>query len=214
MLSFVIPVYNEADNIDHLFDQFATLWSDADNELIFINDGSQDSTLEKLRLKKQSFPNLKIVNLSRNFGKDLALSAGLSLVAQGATTIAMDGDGQHSVEAVNKIIDTLERNADLDIVFGTRVDRAHKGPFTTLATKLLYRLLNMDSSRFKIREDVGDFFVARANATDAFRTYDSQRPFWKGFYGYAGFNRAYIDIDVKPRFGGKTKFGLRNQLSQ
>lgn len=213
MLSFVIPVFNEVENIDYLFEQFAELWRGADCELIFVNDGSQDGTLEKLRSKKTSFPNLKIINLSRNFGKDQALSAGLSVIKEGATTIAMDGDGQHSVSAVQEMIDVLARNNDVDIVFGTRKDRRYKSRSTRSFARLLYRLLNLDGAKYKIRDDVGDFFVARTNVTEAFRKYNSHRPFWKGFYGYVGFNQAFVDIEINPRHSGETKFGIRNQLS-
>ena len=213
MLSFVIPVFNEADNIDQLFDQFAQLWTEQACELIFVNDGSEDGTLEALRAKKPAFPNLRIVNLSRNFGKDQALSAGLSLVEDGASAIAMDADGQHSIKAVTKIITFLNEHADIDIVFGTRSDRAYQKRHGRTFSRLLYRLLNLDTSRYQIRDDVGDFFIARPNVLKIFKQYESQRPFWKGFYGYVGFNQAHVDVEIEPRHSGKTKFGMADQFS-
>lgn len=213
MLSFVIPVFNEADNIDYLFEQFSDLWKQNDCELIFVNDGSSDETREKLRAQKLAFPKMKIVNLSRNFGKDRALSAGLSVVQAGSSIVAMDGDGQHSAEAVSKLIEFLAHNSDVDIVFGTRKDRRYKSRAGAGSAKLLYRLLNLDTSRYKIRDDIGDFFIARSNVTEAFKKYDSNRPFWKGYYGYAGFNQANVEIDIAPRQNGETKFGIRRRLS-
>lgn len=210
-LAFVIPVFNEAENLEALADSFATLWQRPDVRVIFVDDGSRDGTASVLEVLCSRNDRYSLVRLSRNFGKEQALAAGLDAVPEGFAVVAMDGDGQHTPQAVSEMLAVLAGNPAIDICFGVRRDRLYQSQSERIFSELLYRILNF-GQRSKIDSRVGDFYVARPQVVAALRSLNGHRLFWKGYYGYVGFNQHYLEVDIAPRGSGQTKFNLINKL--
>ncbi len=210
--TFLIPVYNEAANIDHLADEFGALWEQYAYEIVFVDDGSADDTIQRLVKLSDSLERVKIVCLSRNYGKEQALAAGFSVVAPAVPVLAMDGDGQHTASAAMALIQRFMDDDAPDVVYGVRADRNYQGIVQRWVTRGMYKYINAGASRYKIDESVGDFFVASCKVVDVFKSFSGHRLFWKGYYGYVGFHAVKKKIKVSERHAGRSAFNFRSQL--
>ena len=202
-ISLIVPVYNEEESIDTFLNRISFLFKDKyEYELIFVNDGSEDKTLNKLLKRQKGDSRIKIIDLSRNFGKEAALTAGLKY-AKGNVTIPLDIDLQDPPEIIFKMIDKWKNGAE--IVVGRRVDRASDSFFKRLSADIFYYLFNKISNH-KIPNNVGDFRLMDKKVVEALNKLDEQNRFMKGLFAWVGFKTDYVDYIRPKRHIGKSKF--------
>jgi len=210
-ISCVIPVFNEARNLASLIDQtlvtLATLSTQV--ELIVVDDGSRDDTAAVMQAVCQAHPKVVYLKLSRNFGKEPALTAGIE-TARGDVVVLMDGDGQHPVSLVP---DMLAKWRDgVDVVYAIRCTRHDQSNLQITLTGWFYKLVNL-GNRVKIPANAGDFRLMDRQVVDALKRLTERNRFMKGLYAWVGFNSTAIDYEPLPRLDGKSNFGLRGSLS-
>ena len=211
-LTFIIAVYNEEISLPGLVDAFEALWKKTGANVLFVNDGSTDGTLIALETLSQKFPRIGYIDLSRNFGKEQALAAGMSIVPPGHDVIVMDGDGQHTPQATQSLIAAIKADPAADIAFGIRAGRNYQSGFEKLFSKAFYKFTNMLLKR-PLDDRLGDFFYARAGIVDTLKSFGDSKIFWKGVYNYIGYSRLEVPVDIAPRRAGKTKYPVFKRLS-
>ncbi len=207
-VSLLIPVYNEEESIDSLYaalrplldNNHQGLKSNYDWEVILVDDGSRDSSLEKMRKLSEDDPRIRYVSLSRNFGKENAMLAGFDRVS-GDCMIIMDADLQHPIDTIPEMLSEWENG--WEDVYGRRLTRGKESIFRKLFTKLYYSLLNK-STRVDVLPDVGDFRLLDRKAVDAIcRMRESQR-YTKGLYCWVGFRKKGVNFVTADRVAGNT----------
>jgi glycosyltransferase involved in cell wall biosynthesis len=206
-LSVIIPVHNESANIAPLcerllpvLNKITSIW-----EIIFIDDGSQDDTL--LRVKDMSLkePRIGAVSLSRNFGKEIAIAAGLDHT-RGDAVVIMDADLQHPPEMIEAFVERW--NAGYEMVYGQRTDRSDETRVKRGFAHLFYRLF----SRFgeiDLPEGAGDFRLIDRKGVEVLRTLGEKARFSKGLYAWVGFKGTGVPFVVEERRFGDTKWSFR-----
>lgn len=206
-ISVVCPFYNEQEMVPPFFKEFLTVAKQVSEqvELVCVNDGSTDKTLklllEQQKLYSSSF-RVKIVDLSRNFGKEAALSAGIDH-AFGDAVIPIDADLQDPPEL---ILDMLEKwRQGYEVVLATRKNRCADSWLKRSSARWFYRVHNAISSP-KIPEDTGDFRLLDRTVVDALKKLPENQRFMKGLFNWVGFKTAQIHYDRVARVEGKTKF--------
>ncbi len=206
-LSVVAPVYNEADNLRPLLDRLIPVLESCARsfEVIFIDDGSTDHTLEILRKAHDADPRIRAIALSRNFGKEIAIAAGLDH-ASGAATVIMDADLQHPPEIIRSFVEKWREG--YKNVYGQRIDRAADSPLRRLLTQRFYRLFDA-LGETRLPRGAGDFRLLDAKAVAALRTMREHARFSKGLYAWIGFKSIGIPFEVAPRLQGQSKFSYR-----
>jgi polyisoprenyl-phosphate glycosyltransferase len=207
LLSIVVPVFNEEATID-LFIAAITPFLDAvdrDWEIVFVNDGSRDSTLKVLRAAAVTEPRVRALDLSRNYGKEVALSAGLDHV-RGRAVIPMDVDLQDPPEVIAAMV-ALWRDG-FDVVLAQRSDRSSDTALKRATARLFYRLIDR-MSETPIPADVGDYRLMDARVVAALRAYPERMRFMKGIFAHVGFRTASVDYVRPVRSAGETKFNGR-----
>jgi polyisoprenyl-phosphate glycosyltransferase len=207
LISIVIPVLNEAGNLDALIARVASVLGQIPErwEIVFVDDGSTDGTLARLREIHVRDPRIVAISFSRNFGKELAIAAGLTYV-RGDAAIIMDADLQHPPEVALKFVEKWREG--YDIVYGDRVDRNTDGAFRKLYAKAFYRLFNF-LSRSDIPSGAGDFRLLDRKAIDAMNRFKEASRFNKGLYSWIGFKSIGIPYQVADRADGVTKWSAR-----
>lgn len=203
-ISLVVPCFNESQNIPAFHQSVSGILGSLghDYEIIFINDGSTDSTLGELVSLSRADQHIKILDLSRNFGKEAALTAGLHF-ATGDVVIPMDADMQHPPSVIPIL---LERWLEgYEVVVARRTSRNTDHPMQRWAVRLFYRLHNVLSDT-PIPEDVGDFRLMDRSVVAALCSVNETRRFMKGIFSWIGFKTATVDFDVAPRLAGKSSF--------
>ncbi len=210
-LSCVIPAYNEARSLGALVpDILTTLQSLSPSvELIVVDDGSRDDTTEVMQTLCATYPQVLYLKLSRNFGKEAALTAGIE-ATQGDVVVLMDGDGQHPVSLVPDMLAKWRTGAD--VVYAIRKTRHDQSSLQIKLTAWFYKLVNM-GNRVKIPANAGDFRLMDRQVVDALKRLTERNRFMKGLYAWVGFNSTAIDYEPLPRTDGKSNFGLRGSLS-
>ncbi len=202
-ISLIVPVYNEATIVDKFISQISFLLKNKFKyELIFINDGSEDETLGKLLKRQKIDSRIKIIDLSRNFGKEAALTAGLKY-AKGNASIPLDVDLQDPPEIILKMISKWQNGAE--VVLGRRIDRSSDSFFKRFSADLFYYLFNKISNH-KIPINVGDFRLMDRKVVEALNKLDEQNRFMKGLFSWVGFKTDYVDYVRPKRHIGKSKF--------
>ncbi len=204
LLSIIIPMFNEEASIDGLFGRLlATLDTHGVNaEIICVNDGSADNTWDRLVAWRAKVDNLILVDLSRNFGKEIAVTAGLD-VAEGNAVVIMDGDLQHPPETIIEFMKLWR--VGFDIVYGVRSDREHDGFLRSCLSNMFYRVFN-SLSKTPITPDAGDFRLMDRKVVDAIRRMRERARFMKGIYSWVGFKSVSVEFDVEERRHGKSSF--------
>jgi len=210
-LSCVIPAYNEASNLPQLVTQvIATLAPLTPQlELIVVDDGSRDDTATVMQTLCRQHPQLVYLKLSRNFGKEPALTAGIE-AAQGDVVVLMDGDGQHPVSLVPDMLAKWRDGAD--VVYAIRRTRHDQSNLQITLTGWFYKLVNL-GNRVKIPANAGDFRLMDRQVVEALKRLTERNRFMKGLYAWVGFNSTAIDYEPLPRMDGKSNFGLRGSLA-
>lgn len=206
-LSFIVPCYNEAENVDPFIqsvnDNFPIT---EDYEVVFVNDGSADNTFEKLKeIKKSSLCNIKIINFSRNFGKESAMYAGLQHACGDLVSI-IDADLQQDPAIVKKMVEMLDENADIDCVCACQEDR-HEGKFTAMCKNAFYKIADR-FTEIPFQSGASDFRTFRKSVRDALLSMGEFHRFSKGLFSWVGFNTVYIPYTAKERQAGKSSFNF------
>ncbi len=171
-------------------------------EIIFVNDGSTDNTLNVLLKAKSKNSQIRILNLSRNFGKEAALTAGLEH-AMGEVVIPIDADLQHPPEIIVEFINKWEDG--FDVVVGKRTVRTGEGFIKKLTAKYFYKFHNQISD-VEIPYNVGDFRLMSRKVIEALKRLPENQRFMKGLFAWVGFNTAVIEYEQAPRAAGKTSY--------
>lgn len=204
LLSIVVPVFNEEDAIDIFIESIKKhlSCSSIQYEIIFVNDGSHDSTLSTALAVQVKEPFIKIINLSRNFGKEAAMSAGLGH-AKGDAVIVMDVDLQEPPELIPQMIDKWREG--YDVVYGKRVRRQTDSWLKRLTAGLFYKGFNKIAD-FKIPADVGDFRLMDRSVVNALNALPERVRFMKGLFAWVGFKTYALEFERRERQAGSTKF--------
>ncbi len=206
-LTVVIAAYNEAEALPSLQPRIAAALDTVEREglearLLYVDDGSQDATWQVMNELAARDPRIALLRLSRNFGKEIALTAGLDRVEHGAALI-LDADGQDPPELLPQFI--AKWREGFDDVHGTRVAREGDGVFKRATAHGFYRLIGR-LSKTPIPRDTGDFRLLSPRALAALRQLRERHRFMKGLFGWIGFNQIAIPYERGPRIAGKSKF--------
>jgi polyisoprenyl-phosphate glycosyltransferase len=208
-LSIVVPLYNEAAGLGFLHERLCGLAKALKQryglacEVVYIDDGSRDDTLRIARGLGADALDVQVVSLSRNFGKEAALMAGLDHARRGAV-LFMDGDGQHPPDLAEKLVGYWIDDG-YDVVYTAKAHRDNESFLRRLAVHGFYGLINW-GARQKIPEDAGDFRLLSPRAVAALRQLPERNRFFKGLASWIGFRQIRVDYEPAPRAHGVTTF--------
>jgi glycosyltransferase involved in cell wall biosynthesis len=205
-LSLVVPMYNEADNIEAFFNALIPVVERAvdEYEVICVNDGSSDNTFELLKTKNQINPHIKTIDLSRNFGKEYALSAGLQFTS-GDAVIPLDADLQDPPELIPELIEKWREG--YKVIHCVRTDRQSDSFIKRSTANLFYRI-NRKLSDVSIPENVGDFRLMDRQVVEALRQLPERTRFMKGLFAWLGYDQAQVTYIRPSRSSGTTKWSF------
>ncbi|MEQ1596511.1 MAG: glycosyltransferase family 2 protein [Casimicrobium sp.] len=205
LISLVVPMYNESEALGALFSRLdavlPTLGAYA-FEIVCVNDGSKDDTFDQLAQIARLRNDVVVVDLSRNFGKEAALSAGLA-IAKGDAVIPMDADLQHPPEVIAALLAEWEKG--YEVVLARRKDRDLESVSKRVSAQFFYRIHNAVAD-VKIPADVGDFRLMDRIVVDALNALPESRRFMKGLFAWVGFRTTSIEFQTAPRSAGSTRF--------
>jgi glycosyltransferase involved in cell wall biosynthesis len=209
-LSVVIPCFNEELVLEQLHAELARVLPGiaADFEVLLVDDGSTDKSLTLMRQIASGDPRFRYLALSRNFGKESAMLAGLSQ-ATGNAVVLMDADLQHPPELLDRMVQLLFAGYDQVVA---RRTRQGDGRLRTTVARLYYRMINKLVD-VQLTDGVGDFRVLSRRAVDALLALGEVNRFSKGLFSWIGFDTAIVDYDNVPRAHGRTKWTLRGLLN-
>lgn len=214
-LSVIVPLYNEAGGLAALHERvvaFARRIREAHgitSEIVYVDDGSRDKTLEIAHSLAADGFDIQVVSLSRNFGKEAALVAGLDH-ARNAALLFMDGDGQHPPELADQLV-RLWRDENHDVVFTAKAHRADESATKRFLTYSFYRILNW-GARHKIPVDAGDFRLLSPRAAAALRRMPERSRFFKGLSSWIGYKQIRVPYEPAPRAHGRSSWSLGTLL--
>lgn len=205
-LSIIAPMYNEEHNIEYFFEKLLPILHNLNMsfEIICINDGSTDNTLEELLKFRQVHPFIKIINFSRNFGKEIALTAGLRYSC-GQAVIPIDADLQDPPELIDRLIAKWREN--YDVVYAVRTSRQGETLLKRLTANLFYRFINCFSET-PIPRNTGDFRLLDRRVVEVLNRIPERTRFMKGLFAWVGFRQTGIPFERQPRHLGKTKWSF------
>lgn len=204
MLSIVIPVHNESEVIPTLLGRLerVTRRLDLRVELLFVDDGSRDHSVALLLRARQRQPEIRVVQLSRNFGKEAAVTAGLEH-ARGEAVVLLDADLQDPPELIPRMIEEWRRGAD--VVLMKRRSRAGESWLKRSTANLFYRVINRISDA-DIPVDTGDFRLMSRRTVDALKQLPERNRYLKGMFAWVGMPTVTLEFDREPRAAGRTKW--------
>jgi len=212
VLSIVVPLYNEAGNVATLLERLAgvteRLSAGVDCEIVLVNDGSGDATAAMVREQMAKRHNIVLVNLSRNFGHQLAATAGLE-IAGGDAVVLMDGDLQDPPELIEAFLEKWR--AGYDVVYAVRRARPGESRFKLLTAGAFYRLINR-MTKITIPLDAGDFRLMSRRVVEALRRSPERHRFLRGMVSWVGFNQTAVEYDRDIRYAGTTKYPLTKMI--
>lgn len=212
LLSIVIPCYNEQEVITETIKRlkaFAEGVKNLDVEFIFVDDGSRDQTRAILKSFASDDTRIKIVGFARNFGHQIAVTAGVD-AARGDAVVLIDADLQDPPEVVHEMIKKWEEG--YDVVYGTRTERPGESAFKLATARLFYRVLNKLSS-VPIPLDTGDFRLMSRPVVDTLRAMPERDRFIRGMVSWVGFKQTALPYKRAQRFAGETKYPLKKMLT-
>ena len=179
-----------------------------ENEIIFIDDGSKDRTLELLEEIAQKDKKIKIISFSRNFGHQAAVTAGLKEVA-GDAVVIIDADMQDPPELIPDMLKLWEDGND--VIYGKRKTRKGESAFKLLSAKMFYRTLNA-LSNVEIPNDTGDFRLVDRKVVDVINSMPEHNKFLRGLFSWVGFEQKAYEYERQERYAGKTKYPLKKMV--
>ena len=208
--SFVIPIFNEQENLAELEKRLRSLLANLDGpaEVILVDDGSRDQSFYQMIKLSERDPRFKVIHLSRNYGHQVAITAGMDL-SSGDATIIMDADLQDPPEVVLKMIAKWKEG--FEVVYAVREARKDEGVFKKITAALFYRLLRR-LTEVDIPADVGDFRLVDRQALDAFKSLRENSRYVRGMFSWIGFKQAGVTYRRSGRFAGETKYPFRKML--
>src|SRR5215467_5664732 len=211
-LSIVVPIYNEAEGLPRLHERLAEVGrrlresSGLACEIVYIDDGSRDATLAVAGTLPAAGVDIQVVSLSRNFGKEAALLAGLDHARRGAV-LFMDGDGQHPPELIETLVGHWFDG--YDVVYTAKAHRGNEPYLRRLGVKGFYALINW-GVRAKIPQDAGDFRLLSPRAAAALRQLPERNRFFKGLASWIGFRQIRVPYEPHERRHGRSTWNLRS----
>jgi polyisoprenyl-phosphate glycosyltransferase len=214
-LSIVVPVYNEAAGLPQLHAGIAAVAARLRQErglaceIVYVNDGSCDASLDVAQSLPADAADVQVVSLSRNFGKEAALLAGLEHARRGAV-LFMDADGQHPPAMVEKLVGHWLDDG-YDVVYTAKAHRENEPAMLRFAIKGFYFLINW-GARQQIPEDAGDFRLLSPRAAAALRQMPERNRFFKGLASWIGFRQFRVDYEPAARAHGRTSWSLRSLI--
>ena len=210
-LSVVIPIFNEESNILNLYDRLKkVLESITPNyELIFVNDGSKDKSITLIKELAQKDSTVKFIDFSRNFGHQIAVTAGLDR-AEGKAVVIIDADLQDPPELIADMY--LKMKEGYEVVYAKRRKRNGETLMKKVTAKLFYRILGNLTS-ISIPVDTGDFRIMDRKVVDILKQMPEQHKFLRGQISWIGFNQTYVEYDREERFGGQTGYTYKKMFN-
>lgn len=210
-LSIIVPTFNEEGNIETLYNKIAKNCENIKYEIIFINDGSTDKSLSKMEsLYNKDKKHVRIINFSRNFGKEASMYAGLKH-SNGEYTVIIDCDLQQNPKYLIPMLNHLEQHPDTDQIAMVMKDRKKESFISRIRKNIFYSLINKLSD-VKFVNGASDFRMFRRNVVDAILELTEINRFSKGIFSWIGFNTEYMYYEVEKRHSGKTKFNSKAQI--
>jgi dolichol-phosphate mannosyltransferase len=209
-LSIIIPIYNEEGNIRLLYDRVSKVASGITGsyELVFINDGSKDQSLAMIVNLAQSDPHVKYINFSRNFGHQIAVTAGIDHCTGEAVAI-IDADLQDPPELIVELYNKM--NEGYQVVYARRRSRSGESFMKKFTAKMFYRILAKITS-IKIPVDTGDFRIMHRKIIEVLKQMPEQQKYLRGQIAWAGFNQTYILYDRDERHAGSTGYTYKKMI--
>ena len=212
-VSIVVPFYNEELGVAAFFGRLFGVLANLDRykfEIICVNDGSRDRTLDRLRGVQQDRPEVVIVDFTRNFGKEAALTAGLDH-ASGDAVVFIDADLQHPPELIADLIKKWDEDG-APVVLARRLSRTTDDWLYRNSANVFYRLHNA-ISEIEMPINVGDFRLVDRAVVEQMKLFHESRRFMKGLFAWVGYQPAYVDYEVAPRAHGHTSFNQWRSLN-
>jgi glycosyltransferase involved in cell wall biosynthesis len=209
-IDLVIPVFDEADVIAQTHARIRTVVDELphDFRFIYVDDGSRDGTVDALRHLSEADPRISLLSLSRNFGHQAALTAGMD-ASHSDVVITMDGDGQHPPEMIPQMLDLMRQG--YDIVQTQRMDSAQPASFKKWTSGLFYRIINVISGT-RIIPGTADFRALSRQAADALKSMPEYHRFLRGMVSWIGFPMVILPYEPAKRIGGRSKYSLPKMI--
>jgi polyisoprenyl-phosphate glycosyltransferase len=208
-LSVVVPIFNEEGTVGELHARLTAAVAELDSyELVLVDDGSTDASWELLTALAAEDPHLRLVRLSRNFGHQVALTAGVD-AARGDAIVTIDGDLQDPPEVIPELVTRWREG--FDVVYGVRVAREGETRYKLWTARLFYQLIRR-MSPVDIPQDAGDFRLLSRRAADAFRSMPERARFIRGMTSWVGFKQVGVPYRREARYAGTTKYPTRKML--
>jgi polyisoprenyl-phosphate glycosyltransferase len=211
-ISIVIPVYFEEENIFPLYERLYSVLSldmGLYYEIIFVNDGSTDASVENILLLQKKDPNVRLIDFSRNFGHQIAVTAGIDH-ASGNTIVLIDADLQDPPELIKKMYNLYKEG--YDVVYAKRRSREGESLFKKLTASLFYRLLDRITD-IDIPLDTGDFRLISRRVVEELKRMPEKSRFIRGMVSWVGFRQTFIEYDRDKRHSGKTGYSLFKMIN-
>jgi polyisoprenyl-phosphate glycosyltransferase len=210
LVDLIIPVYNEEEVIELFHIKLTAALQDLPYvfNIQYINDGSMDATGEKLKSLEQQDPRIQVVELSRNFGHQAALTAGLDR-ASGDYVISLDGDGQHPPELIGEMLKLAENG--YDIVLTERMDTVATSSFKRWTSSLFYKFINQIGST-RITPGAADFRLLSQQVVQSLRSMPEYHRFLRGMVAWVGYKSVILPYTPPPRMAGKSKYSFSKML--
>ncbi len=204
-ISYIVPAYNEEDVIESFLLALDAKAKELSQqyEIIVVDDASQDTTFDKMLPLSDAYP-IKLLKFSRNFGKEIALSAGLEH-CQGDVAILIDGDFQHPLDLIPEFLQHWAKGYDM--AYGVRKSREHESRIKRGFAKFFYRLMGK-ITKVNIPPNAGDYRLLDRCIIDALNTIEERSRFMKGIYAWVGFKSIAVEFDVKKRAGGTSSWSF------
>ena len=207
-IDIIIPAYNEEESLPFLFERLEKIMQENTNyefEILFVNDGSKDKTLELIKKQREKDNRISYVDFSRNFGKETAMIAGLDY-ATGDAAIFMDADLQDPPELIPELIKYWEQG--YDDVYARRRTREGETFFKKFTSKMYYRVLQK-MTKVEIQVDTGDFRLLDRRCINALKKLRESQRNTKSMFSWIGYNKKEVLYDREPRVAGKTKWNYK-----
>jgi len=210
LYSIVVPLYNEELVINENYIRLKKVMDSVEQsyEIIYMNDGSRDKTKDIAEEICRKDENIKLINFSRNFGHQAAISAGMDL-AQGDAIIVIDADLQDPPEVIPKMIEKWKEG--YEVVYGKRIKREGDSFFKKLSAKMFYRVLKSMTS-INIPVDAGDFRLIDRKVCDALTSLPERNRYVRGLVSWVGYKQTFVEISRQERFAGETKYPLKKMI--
>ncbi len=209
-LTVIIPIYNEEINISILYDRLKKVISDlsVSHEFIFINDGSWDNSMILIRELAEKDSVVRFINFSRNFGHQIAVTAGID-ASKGNAVVIIDADLQDPPEIISEMYHKMQEG--FQVVYARRKTRAGESFFKKVTAKLFYRILAKITS-IKIPLDTGDFRIMDRKIVDVLKDMPEQQKYLRGQIAWVGFKQTYVLYDRDERFAGETGYTYKKMI--